>query len=89
MNVLRGEMSIVGPRPVPLYEAELLQRAVPERFLAQPGITGLWQIKGRCALPYDEMQRLDVEYYNTRSVLLDLKIVMLTIPAVLSTRGAG
>jgi lipopolysaccharide/colanic/teichoic acid biosynthesis glycosyltransferase len=89
VNVLRGEMSIVGPRPVPLYEAELLQRSVPERFLAQPGITGLWQIKGRCALPYDEMQRLDKEYLRRRSVLLDLKILMLTIPAVLSTRGAG
>jgi lipopolysaccharide/colanic/teichoic acid biosynthesis glycosyltransferase len=89
VNVLLGQMSLVGPRPVPMYEADLLERCAPERFLAVPGLTGLWQVEGRCALPFDEMQRLDREYIEQRSLLYDMKILLRTVPAVLSTEGAG
>ena len=89
LNVLRGEMSLVGPRPVPTYEAEQYDAGGRERFGALPGITGLWQISGRCDLPFDEMTRLDAQYVQRRSLGLDLKILALTIPAVLNGRGAG
>ncbi len=89
VNVLRGEMSLVGPRPVPLYEAELYGARERERFHALPGITGLWQVNGRCDLSFEEMIRLDLEYVRRRSLALDLCILARTLPAVLSTRGAG
>ena len=89
VNVVRGDMSLVGPRPVPLYEVSHYRNEHRERFAAVPGITGLWQISGRCSLPFEEMFRLDVEYVRNQSLRLDLKILALTIPAVLSTRGAG
>ena len=89
LNVLRGEMSLVGPRPLPLYEAALLQGEQRLRLAALPGMTGLWQINGRCALPWAEMARLDCEYVQSRSLLVDLKIIALTLPAVISGRGAS
>lgn len=88
-NVVRGEMSLVGPRPVPLYEDAAYTEEERERRAALPGVTGLWQISGRCELSFSEMVRLDVEYVRTQSTWLDLKIMALTIPAVLSGRGAG
>jgi lipopolysaccharide/colanic/teichoic acid biosynthesis glycosyltransferase len=88
-NVLAGDMSLVGPRPVPLYERELYDAEQAERFAALPGITGLWQVSGRCDVPFEEMIRLDIEYVRRQSLLLDLKILVRTIPAVLSARGAG
>jgi lipopolysaccharide/colanic/teichoic acid biosynthesis glycosyltransferase len=88
INVLRGEMSLVGPRPLPQYEADLCQGEQLLRFGALPGITGLWQVRGRCALPWAEMVRLDCEYAQRKSLLLDLKILALTIPAVLTGKGA-
>ena len=89
INVLVGQMSLVGPRPVPLYEAELYSPRERERLHALPGITGLWQVNGRCDLSFDEMIRLDVEYVRRRSLALDLAILARTLPAVLSMRGAG
>jgi lipopolysaccharide/colanic/teichoic acid biosynthesis glycosyltransferase len=89
VNVLVGQMSLVGPRPVPLYEAELYRPWERERFSALPGVTGLWQVNGRCELSFDEMIRLDVEYVRRRSLALDVSILVRTIPAVLSMRGAG
>jgi exopolysaccharide production protein ExoY len=89
VNVLAGQMSLVGPRPVPLYEAELYRPWERERFNALPGITGLWQVNGRCDLSFEEMIRLDVEYIRRRSLALDLAILARTPPAVLSMRGAG
>jgi lipopolysaccharide/colanic/teichoic acid biosynthesis glycosyltransferase len=89
LNVLRGEMSLVGPRPVPAYEAVYYLADDRERFAALPGITGLWQVQGRCNLSCAEMIRLDREYVRRRSFWLDLKILALTIPAVLVGRGAG
>lgn len=87
-NVIKGQVSLVGPRPVPVYEVARYQPWHRERLAALPGVTGLWQISGRCALSFDEMIRLDIDYIRRQSLWLDLKIMALTIPAVLSGRGA-
>jgi len=88
VNVVRGEMSLVGPRPDVLYSVELYEPWQYGRLAATPGITGLWQIKGRSNVTFDHMVRMDIEYINNQSISLDLKILLLTIPAVLSCRGA-
>jgi len=87
-NVLKGEMSLVGPRPVPPYEVACYQRVHYGRLLALPGITGLWQVNGRCQVSFDEMIRMDLEYVRGASLRLDCQILLRTIPAVLSGRGA-
>jgi lipopolysaccharide/colanic/teichoic acid biosynthesis glycosyltransferase len=89
INVLRGEMSLVGPRPVPTYEFARYRPEHMRRFTVLPGISGLWQIRGRCALPFWEMVACDIEYAEKQSFWTDLKIMVQTIPAVVSTRGAG
>jgi exopolysaccharide production protein ExoY len=90
INVLRGEMSLVGPRPVVREELEQhygpLGRSV--YWTLRPGITGLWQISGRSDTTYRQRVTLDIAYGSTWSLLLDLKIVLRTIPAVLARRGA-
>ena len=88
LNVLKGEMSLVGPRPVPPYEVACYRNNDRRRLAALPGITGLWQVRGRCLVSFEEMVRMDVDYIRNASLLLDLKILLLTIPAVLSKRGA-
>ncbi len=88
-NVIRGEMSLVGPRPPIPYEVEHYPPHWFERFAVKPGVTGLWQVSGRSELTLEEMVRLDVEYVHRRSLWLDLSILLKTIPAVLSARGAG
>lgn len=88
INVLKGEMSLVGPRPVPPYEVAEYQPADAERLMALPGITGLWQVSGRADVSFVEMMRMDRQYVRARSLWLDLKILGATIPAVLSGRGA-
>jgi lipopolysaccharide/colanic/teichoic acid biosynthesis glycosyltransferase len=88
INVLKGEMSLVGPRPVPTYEVDGYQDQHYERLAALPGITGLWQVMGRSAVSFEEMIRMDIDYVHRQSLLLDLKILLMTIPAVLSGRGA-
>jgi len=88
VNVLKGEMSLVGPRPVPTYEVAEYQSWHRERLAALPGITGLWQVNGRCQVSFDESIRMDIEYVRNRSLGLDIKLMLLTIPAVLSGRGA-
>ena len=88
-NVLKGEMSLVGPRPVPLYEVAEYGEWHKERLAATPGVTGLWQVKGRSRVSLDEMARMDIEYVRNRSLLGDAKIILLTIPAVLSGKGAA
>jgi lipopolysaccharide/colanic/teichoic acid biosynthesis glycosyltransferase len=88
-NVLIGTMSLVGPRPVPTYEVAEYQDHHFERLEALPGITGLWQVKGRGKVTFEEMIRLDIDYVRQRNVWMDVKILLLTIPAVLSGRGAG
>lgn len=88
-NVLKGDMSLVGPRPPIPYEVELYRPADMRRFAAMPGITGLWQVSGRAALSFDEMIELDVDYITRRSLLLDLSLLVRTVPAVFSQEGAG
>ena len=88
LNVLKGEMSLVGPRPVPTYEVAEYQGWHRERLAALPGITGLWQVKGRCQVSFDDMIRMDIEYVRSRSLWLDVKLLVLTLPAVISGRGA-
>ena len=88
-NVLRGEMSLVRPRPVPQYEFDDYQDWHKERMAATPGVTGLWQVSGRCANPFDEQMRLDIAYVRNQSPWLDTVILLRTPLAVLSGRGAG
>jgi lipopolysaccharide/colanic/teichoic acid biosynthesis glycosyltransferase len=87
-NVVRGEMSLVGPRPLPLRDFERLEEWHKKRYLVLPGITGLWQVSGRAELDFDDLVRLDFLYLERWSILLDLTILLRTIPAVLSRRGA-
>jgi lipopolysaccharide/colanic/teichoic acid biosynthesis glycosyltransferase len=88
-NVLRGDMSLVGPRPPIPYEVEHYPAHWFARFAVKPGVTGLWQVSGRSELALEEMIRLDVEYVRRRSVWLNISILARTIPAVLSGRGAS
>jgi lipopolysaccharide/colanic/teichoic acid biosynthesis glycosyltransferase len=87
-NVLRGEMSLVGPRPLPLRDYERLEAWHRKRYLVLPGVTGLWQISGRSNLGFDDLVRLDFFYLENWSLMLDVSILVKTIPAVLAGRGA-
>jgi len=88
VNVLRGEMSLIGPRPQVLWEAEHYDDYAKRRLKLLPGITGLWQVSGRADLSYEEMIRLDIYYLENWSLGLDLKILLKTIPAIFSRKGA-
>ena len=88
INVLRGEMSLVGPRPLPQRDFDRLEDWHRKRYLVLPGITGLWQVSGRSELDFDDLVRLDFLYLERWSPFLDLTILLKTIPAVLSRRGA-
>jgi exopolysaccharide biosynthesis polyprenyl glycosylphosphotransferase len=88
VNVVRGEMSLVGPRPLPMRDFARLDEWHKRRYLVLPGITGLWQVSGRSELDFDDLVRLDFLYLERWSILLDLSILLKTIPAVLSRRGA-
>jgi lipopolysaccharide/colanic/teichoic acid biosynthesis glycosyltransferase len=82
-NVLRGEMSLVGPRPVLSWEAEIFGERYQRRFAVRPGLTGLWQVSGRSRLSMGQALELDVEYVARRSFAFDLMILIRTIPAIL------
>jgi lipopolysaccharide/colanic/teichoic acid biosynthesis glycosyltransferase len=88
VNVLRGQMSLVGPRPLPLRDHRLLSDWHRRRYAVLPGMTGLWQISGRSGLSFDDLVRLDFTYLEQWSVWLDITIIAKTIPAVLAGRGA-
>jgi exopolysaccharide biosynthesis polyprenyl glycosylphosphotransferase len=88
LNVLHGEMSLVGPRPLPVRDFRQLEDWHRKRYLVLPGMTGLWQISGRSNLSFDDLVRLDFYYLENWSIWLDISILARTIPAVLMRRGA-
>jgi lipopolysaccharide/colanic/teichoic acid biosynthesis glycosyltransferase len=88
-NVVRGDMSLVGPRPVIPYEVELYPDWYHERFAVKPGVTGLWQVSGRSECTYEQMVELDVEYVRRRTLPLDLAILARTVRVVVTRRGAA
>jgi lipopolysaccharide/colanic/teichoic acid biosynthesis glycosyltransferase len=88
-NVVRGEMSLVGPRPPVQYEVDKYPAEAFRRFAVRPGLTGLWQVRGRSTLTFRQMIELDTEYVERRSLPLNLKILLLTLPAVIHGKGAA
>ena len=87
-NVIRGDMSIVGPRPIVKNEIQKYGDSYRYYTAVRPGLTGLWQIEGRADTTYDERVDMDVKYVRTRSFFSDIWIILKTIPAVLASRGA-
>ncbi len=88
-NVLKGEMSLVGPRPLPVRDYEgFSEDWHRRRFSVRPGISGLWQVAGRSDLPFDQWMELDLKYINEWSLALDFKVLLLTLPAVVRGTGA-
>ncbi|MBC7261827.1 MAG: sugar transferase, partial [Chloroflexi bacterium] len=87
-NVLKGDMSLVGPRPSMPYEVDVYKPWHFRRLEVLPGITGLAQVRGRSSLTFQEIVSIDLEYIERRSLLLDLEILLKTLPVVLSARGA-
>jgi lipopolysaccharide/colanic/teichoic acid biosynthesis glycosyltransferase len=82
-------MALVGPRPVIPYEVEMYPEDYLQRFDVKPGLTGLWQVSGRNERTYEEMVRFDLEYARGRSLLLDLRILVKTVPVVLGRQGVA
>jgi len=87
-NVLRGEMSLVGPRPPIPSEVANYGSSDRRRLDVTPGLTCIWQVSGRSNIPFEDQVQLDVQYIESQGILLDLKLLLLTIPAVLTGRGA-
>ncbi|HEX9442520.1 MAG TPA: sugar transferase, partial [Candidatus Binatia bacterium] len=88
INVLKGDMSLVGPRPLPLAETAGIKGPLRRRFSMKPGMTGLWQSSGRSSVDFHDWMRLDLEYVDNWSLRLDLKILLKTVLAVVSGKGA-
>ncbi len=87
INVFRGEMTLVGPRPPLPYEVEEYDSHHWIRLSGKPGLTGTWQVYGRSRVPFQEMVEMDIEYLGEQSLLLDLKLIALTLPVMLKGRG--
>jgi lipopolysaccharide/colanic/teichoic acid biosynthesis glycosyltransferase len=88
LNVLGGSMSLVGPRPCLPWEADMFPPDAVARFTVKPGLTGLWQVRGRSTMGTLDMLRLDVDYVRTRSLCGDLSILLYTVPSMLKGGGA-
>ncbi len=88
INVLRGELSLVGPRPLPIYQIDRSNEWEMKRLNVKQGVTGLWQVSGRSDLSFEEMARLDLYYIQNWSIEMDIKIIIKTIPAALFGKGA-
>jgi len=88
VNVFRGEMSLVGPRPRLPAEVELFEKDTHRRMLVRPGMTGLWQVSGRSDLTWAESVRLDLYYVDNWSMVIDLVIILRTVKAVVISHGA-
>ncbi len=89
LNVLRGEMSLVGPRPPVPYEVERYSPHDRLRLCGKPGLTGIWQVYARSVVPFAEMVELDIEYLQKQSLWLDLKLIVMTIPVMVFCRGGA
>lgn len=89
LNVLSGEMSLVGPRPPVAYEVEQYDARDHLRLAGKPGLTGIWQVYGRSRVTFKEMVEMDITYLQTQSLLQDLKLIFLTVPVMLLARGGG
>ncbi len=89
INVLHGEMSLVGPRPPIPYEVENYSQRDQLRLLGKPGLTGTWQVYGRSRVPFQEMVEMDIAYLHKQSIWLDLKLIALTVPVMLQGHGGA
>jgi lipopolysaccharide/colanic/teichoic acid biosynthesis glycosyltransferase len=87
-NVLRGDMSLVGPRPLSVHESTAIEGNYRRRFAMRPGLTCYWQVAGRSDIPFHRWMELDIQYVDNWSPLTDAKLLLQTIPAVLTGRGA-
>ena len=87
-NILIGQMSVVGPRPIVIDEIKKYGKFFDDYCSVRPGLTGLWQVSGRNDISYDARVQLDVSYARNRTLLLDMKIVLQTVPAVIAFRGS-
>jgi lipopolysaccharide/colanic/teichoic acid biosynthesis glycosyltransferase len=88
-NVLHGEMSLVGPRPPLPYEVTLYSAHDQLRLAGKPGLTGIWQVYGRSRVPFADMVEMDINYLREQSLLLDLKLIVLTVPVMILGRGGA
>jgi len=88
LNVLKGDMSLVGPRPLPLDEQAQCDQWHRGRLDVTPGLTCIWQVKGRSRVSFEEWMRMDLNYIRRYQVIQDLKLIFMTVPAVLLRRGA-
>jgi lipopolysaccharide/colanic/teichoic acid biosynthesis glycosyltransferase len=87
-NVVQGNMSLVGPRPLPIEESDECESWHRHRLDVTPGITCIWQVSGRSSVTFAEWVRMDIQYIKKRSLLQDMKLLLLTIPSVLFCKGA-
>lgn len=89
INVLRGEMTLVGPRPPLPYEVDEYSPRDWIRLSGKPGLTGTWQVYGRSRVPFKEMVEMDIEYLGEQSIMQDLKLIAMTLPVMLNGRGGA